>query len=446
MVYKTQVLLKFRVMKKIWLIAALGLIGSFQLQAQGKYGKTPQDSIRCIEGLSLYKDFIKSNPAQARNYWIIPFSLCPASSEKMYLDGVDIYEALIKNEKDKAKKEAYIDTILLIHDRRIENFGKEEMILGYKGADLYKYRPEKVEEAYEMLKKSVSGMGNKSLIATIQYFMMASIDMEKKGKISPSEVVENFNTTASIAEWNIQNNQKYSQYYKTALENIEKLAAPYLNCETLVGIVEKNFEANQNNIEWLKKWASMMDSKGCTESNSYIKLAESLYKLEPSAEAAKNMAMVYFGKKDYSQALSYIDKAIEQESDPATKADYYIKQAVIYLKMGNYPAVRTAAQKALGLNASLGQAYLLIGDAYAASASSCGDDPCARGMVYIAAVEKYQKAKAVDASVSSEAQSRINSYSAYFPKKEDCFFQGLKDGDSYTVGCWINETVTVRTK
>lgn len=433
-------------MKKVMLLTAGMVIGIVQSLAQGKYGKNPQDSIKCVEGLSLYKDFLKTDALKAKYYWLVPFSLCPASSEKMYLDGAAIYDKLIKDEKDLKRKEELIDTLLLIYDKRIENFGKEALVLGYKGSDLYRLRPAKTEEAYNYLKKSVTTLGNGSLVATIQYLMMASADLEKKGILSADKVVEDYHLVSAIAEWNVKNNEKYAEYYATALDNIQKVAAPYLTCEVMADLVKKNFETNQNNIEWLRKMATMLDNKNCNESPEYIKVAEKLYQLEPSAEAAKNMAMVFFGKKQYNNALEYIGKAIEQETDNQKKADYYIKQAAIHLKAGNYAAVKTSALKALSINPNLGHAYLLIGDAYAAGSSACDQDACTKGMVYLAAIEKYAKAKAVDPSVSAEAQARISSYNAYIPKKEDCFFQGIKEGDSFKIECWINETVTVRTK
>jgi len=55
------------------------------------------------------------------------------------------------------------------------------------------------------------------------------------------------------------------------------------------------------------------------------------------------------------------------------------------------------------------------------------------------------KAKAVDPSVEELARTKINTFSQYFPLKETTFFYDLAEGDSYTVGCWINETTKVRT-
>ncbi len=57
----------------------------------------------------------------------------------------------------------------------------------------------------------------------------------------------------------------------------------------------------------------------------------------------------------------------------------------------------------------------------------------------------YTKAKSVDESVSKVANDRIAAYSKYFPTKSIAFFRDFKDGDTYTLGCWINRSTTVRT-
>jgi hypothetical protein len=55
------------------------------------------------------------------------------------------------------------------------------------------------------------------------------------------------------------------------------------------------------------------------------------------------------------------------------------------------------------------------------------------------------KAKAIDPNVAEEANSLISNYSEYFPKREDVFFEGFTDGQTYQVGCWIGESTIVRT-
>jgi len=82
---------------------------------------------------------------------------------------------------------------------------------------------------------------------------------------------------------------------------------------------------------------------------------------------------------------------------------------------------------------------------YAASASDCGDNDLTKKVAYWAAVDKYMRAKQVDPEVAEIAQSRISTFSQQFPNSETIFFYDLKEGDTYTVECWINEkTTTVR--
>ena len=86
----------------------------------------------------------------------------------------------------------------------------------------------------------------------------------------------------------------------------------------------------------------------------------------------------------------------------------------------------------------------MIGDLYAASAKDCGDGDFYSKVAYWAAVDKYFQARNVDPEVAELAQTKINTFTQYFPATEQIFFHDLKEGDSFTVECWINETTTVR--
>ena len=81
---------------------------------------------------------------------------------------------------------------------------------------------------------------------------------------------------------------------------------------------------------------------------------------------------------------------------------------------------------------------------YAASAKNCGDNDLTNKVAFWAAVDKYSQAKRVDSESASVANRRIRDYRKHYPSMETIFFYDLKEGDSYKVGCWINETTTVR--
>ncbi|MFM7701128.1 MAG: hypothetical protein ACKO7V_10135, partial [Bacteroidota bacterium] len=49
-------------------------------------------------------------------------------------------------------------------------------------------------------------------------------------------------------------------------------------------------------------------------------------------------------------------------------------------------------------------------------------------------------------ALQEDCNALINKYSGYFPSKQTLFFNkpAYKLGDGYRVGCWLNESTTVR--
>ena len=86
----------------------------------------------------------------------------------------------------------------------------------------------------------------------------------------------------------------------------------------------------------------------------------------------------------------------------------------------------------------------MIGDAYAST--KLGGQACEQKAKYWAAYDQYAKAKSVDSESASTAGKKMAGAKGNFPKKTDCFFLGLNDGDAYSVGGWIGESTTVRTQ
>jgi hypothetical protein len=61
-----------------------------------------------------------------------------------------------------------------------------------------------------------------------------------------------------------------------------------------------------------------------------------------------------------------------------------------------------------------------------------------------AAMDMWAKAKSIDPSVASKANSSIAKYKKYLPTKGDIFQRGLKEGGTYKIGCWIGVTTKIR--
>ncbi len=433
-------------MKKIALIL-IGLTISVTSFSQGKYGATPEDSITCIESL-IYKDYMKSEPKLALDLWRVAYKTCPKSQKTLYINGVKMYKILAKKEKDAAQQKAYLDTVFSIYDQRIEMFGQKGMVLGQKGQAMLSTKQDK-EKTFEVLNQAIELTGNKTQSGTLVATMFAIINMEKNGKKTKEDVVAMFERTLAICAANKDNPKTGAKYVK-AQEKIQNVTSPYLDCAVLVPLAAKNFEANKENVDWLRTTMRLLKKNKCYQTDDgadvFGKVAEAYFPLEPSGSGAAGIGTLYLSKKNYPKAIEFFNKAADMAKDDDEKPGYILSIAKAYSYSKSYSQARTYALKAAGLKKGWGEPYILIGDCYAQSSKTCDDGKLGKYGAYWAAVGKYKKAKAVDASMASAANRKIASVSSRFPTTQDVFFHNLKNGDSYTVKCWINETTTIKTR
>jgi len=420
-----------------------------------KYGS---DSVNCIMNISLYREFYKqwkkmnydgSTINDAIGPWRWVFLNCPCGTQNTYIDGTKIMEYRIKNATTDKEREAMIDTLMMIYDNRIKYFGNEGFVLGRKGVDLYSLRTENFDEAYEIFKHSVALQNTKSDGPVLIYYFRTTIKMATSGKLDSVVIVETYDQISEIIDENIKTftdkgKIKEVTKWENVKGNIEMTFEPYATCGDLVNIYTKKFNESPNDIELLKKITDILDKKKCNDTELFFKASVNLYDLEPSPESAFLIGKMYINAKDYELALKYLQESTTLE-DPEKLADVYYYIAFCYQMRGDKIQARTNALKAIESNANYGDPYLLIGDLYAASSNECSADDLEKRAVYWVAVDMYAKAKSVDPSVTNLANERIAAYSKYFPSKEIAFFRDFKDGDTYTVGCWINRQTIVRT-
>ena len=106
---------------------------------------------------------------------------------------------------------------------------------------------------------------------------------------------------------------------------------------------------------------------------------------------------------------------------------------------------RNYCNRAINFKSDFGQAYILIAMAYAQS-PNWSDDGAKNRLTYSLCIDKLQRAIAVDPSTEEQARQLIRQYSGLLPSSEDLFMQGIKAGERITIGGWIGESTTVRTK
>lgn len=425
-----------------------------------KYG---EDSVTCIQNISLYREFYKQwksskykneSVKDAVKPWKWLLKNCPASTENLYVDGPKIMGYLIDNEKDPAVKEKLVDTLMMIYDMRYQYFPSKKgadrkgYVLARKGVDLIQTDPKRYEQAYNILKEAIEIEGPKASGSALVYYMYTTVKMVQNKKLDKSVVVDIYDLTSTylndiVNKYQQKGDTKRAASYEKYLNNVEKYFEPYANCDDLVSIYQEKFDANPNDLKLLKRITGILAKKKCDDTPLFFAASENLYKLEPSPEAALNIGIMLVKQKETAKSIDYLKQA-ESLTKPDDLKKVYILLADAYKTQGSYSAGRDYAYKALKIDPNLGQAYLIIAQMYGASGKLCAKDEIEKSAVYWAAVDQCYKAKQVDPELAPAANKLINSYSKLFPKVDRLFFHNLKEGETYEIGCWMNVSTKVR--
>ncbi len=440
-------------MKLKVLFALVGAFVSTSLIAQkgvedgSKYGHG-EDSIRCIRNLSLYREYAKNrNYDRAYPYWKIVFAECPKSSENIYIDGAKMYRSFAKETNNPVRQEEMIDTLMLIYDRRLENYGDPGNVLGRKAIDLLRFRRDDIEEikkAYGYLSESIKIEGKKSSYAVLATYMTSGITLYKAEELHAEQVIKDYANVTEIMD-HLISKRPTSRTLQNLKETIDDnfVSSGAASCDQLVDLYRPRFNEDPENIDLLKKITIFLEQSDCADTELFFEASAKLHDLEPSALSAANLARMSIEKENFQSAYDYFKQAIEMETDTEKKADLYYSLGIVSNKLDKVTESRDYANKALEIRPEWGEPYILIGNLYANSKNMCTDLELPNS-IYWAAVDKFMKAKQVDPSVASKANDLIQTYSGYFPNKEEAFFREVHEGATYTVGCWINERTRAR--
>ncbi len=466
-------------MKRI-LVLVLSLGVSIASMGQSNWGKNATDSTVCFEKFNTFGSLYNSKAySEAYEPWKTVYETCPKVSEVIYRFAPKILEAKIKETTDPAQREELIRLLLSTYDQRNAYFpGKEAEVNAQKADNFWTYYPDKASEAYAMYKE-VFALDPKALQpAYLNNYFNVVIKLYKDEKLNSVGLVEGFNDVSEAIELqsnerniliaallekdtniterekrNLEVNKKLLDQSEKLIANIEKGIAPLLTCERLTLIYnDSTFATHTSDKNWLVRALKMLskDRPGvdgttdCTDNPMYIKAASALYKLDPSAQAARSMGQLSIKNGLYADSKRYFDDAIRQEVDPKKKAKDWMKLAQIAEKQGQLAEAKRACLESARANPESGEPYLFLALIYGQAAGSCGSNAFEKNAVYWAAINMANRAASVQPDLSARAESMAATYRKNVPDKSIAFQFNYKEGDSYTVGCWINERVVVR--
>lgn len=436
------------------ILAAMFIGLSANAQDDPKYGDTPEERQKCLECISLYREYRDQNMQNdALPYWRCALSTCPKSAKTLYIDGAKFYgnilDEIYEDSTKLDKRNAYIDTLMMIYDKRIEHFNEEGKVLSYKGNDLFNYDNSRAEEANTMFKRSLEleAMDSDAIAASKYYQTL--YEMYKEKKATKSDLLVEYMPVVEILDYNIARleDDKSRDRYEKAKNNLDAFFIKIAECDDIYKILGERLAETPNDIELNIKALAVMNTRDCSDNVLYDQVAERVYKDKPSHGAAYSIGIQKLKSKDYNDALQYFEEAIDLcTGDCININKYYLRAGQVAVILGQSSKTRNFANKILQTSPNSGDAYILIGDAIVSMAKACDDGKIGSAGAYWLATDYYAKAKSVDSSVASRANQKIASYTKQFPLKTDLFFENMHEGDKYTVGCVNNEVTTARTR
>jgi tetratricopeptide (TPR) repeat protein len=429
---------------------------------------------------SIYRQSLKIKDYQlAFEYWEQAYALAPAADGKRdyhFWDGIKLYQEKLKSEKDTAKKKEYTDKILSLYDAMVDCYKhkgislkgcstdscykvKMGYVLGRKAYDMFYTYKSPYSEVYKVTKESINSACKGSEYIILTPFGYTLADLYKKGKVDKEEARDIIDKAQRIAEYNIEHDKQYGQYWKQALARMDKdlmnVQKEVFDCAFFKKKLRPMYDENKDVSKTVKYVLVTLKRQGCPEDDPMVQEVDATWKiyaeefnkkLQDSLEKA-NPALAGNRLKNegkYKEAAQKYTEAIEQEVEPSKKAQFYFALANLqFAHLNKYSAARANARKAASLKPGWGKPYLLIGDMYSKSAKSCGE-PWNQRLVILAALDKYYYAKSIDSSVTDKANKRISNFSGSKPTQEDGFMRGYKAGQVVSTGCWVGEKVKLR--
>ncbi|WP_290092958.1 hypothetical protein [uncultured Bacteroides sp.] len=385
---------------------------------------------------------------------------CPTLRFYTYTDAIKILKAFLGDIKDRnsADYKKYFDELMQVYDQEIQylpeinkklktpmSASKE---LGKKAVDYLQFSPNPdKEQAYKWLTEATRGTANDPDGAILHYFLQTSMEKVKADDNHTDQFFQDYIDASKYADDAIaaETNEKKKAVLQTIKDNLVAMfvQSGVADCESLQNIYGPKVEENKTDSTFLKKALNILKLMKCNESEVYFKASEYMYQIDPTADAAVGVAYMYYKKGDYDNAVKYFDEALIKETDNDKKAEMAYATAAALMQAKKLSQARAYCQKAISFKENYGDPYILLAQLYGSN-PNWTDEPALNKCTYFVVIDKLQRAKAVDPSVTERANELISTYSRHTPQAKDLFMLGYKAGDRITIGGWIGESTTIR--
>ncbi len=438
-------------MRSLLLGLTVMVLTSLTAFSQCKEFKWPEDKAKAEEQVAIYGDALKQKNyrgATAGLQWMMKNA--PQWNTKLYIDGAEIYNGLASAEKDPAKKQVLVDSLMMMYDLRIANCGDEVNVLNRKAIYAAVYNGQNKDKTAEVLAlydKVYEISGNNVLDNNLlTYMQVVQLNVALLKNLSEDQILQRYDKLSGVIDVKIkkaqaENKQADVDRLKKTKSSVDDILIKLVkvDCPFVKKNLEPKFRQNPSDLVLAKKIFQFMTTGGCVDDPLWLESAEVIHKDSPDYGLAKNMGKVYAKNGNMNKAEELIDEAVTLATSPQDKSEAYLIQGDLLAQKGSKSAARESYRKAIAADGSSKEGYEKIGDLYLGSFKDCakGSSLAEDRLVYIAAYEMY---------VKSGNQQKINQARAQFPSVTELFELNWKEGESKTISCWVGETVVLKTR
>ncbi|MFI3286488.1 MAG: tetratricopeptide repeat protein [Rikenellaceae bacterium] len=448
-------------MKKIKLLFACAF-AAFSLSATAQvdyndpqwapWGETAEARQANMLNSSFLKEAIDNKDYDAAaKYLDLLINDAPKASHTVYARGILLYRNKINRARSLSDKNMYIDSVMLLHDLRLEHFadhptyGAKE-ILDSKARMYATYKVKDREGLREVFKAAIEAGGQETKPDLVCIYFQNLCDDYQMDEVMADEVLTEYDRLTPYFEALGDEGLEFKEKFDGAFG-----VSGAASCENLEALFAEKLAAAPDDVDLYSKAIALMNRAHC-DSPFYAATAEKLYELRPTSESAMALASVFQNQGDYDKAAKYLTDAIAAEEDVELREALLGRLSLIKLAAGDISEALKAANESIRTEddtlSDNGVALFVKAQCYARSIGSCGEFACLAA--YWAAYDVMNQAianfSAEEEPYLEPAKSMASSYRNYFPTQEECFFNEVNEGSSYRVshGAAAGVTTTVR--
>ncbi|MBQ5844114.1 MAG: enzyme of heme biosynthesis [Alistipes sp.] len=431
-------------------VATSAVAQDFNDPKYAKWGNTAEERKENILASSYLKEEVANRHFNsAARYLQLLLEKCPNASENIYVNGVKLYKDKSNRAETLAEKKVYVDSILLLYDIRIQHFGNHPKrgrvyLLERKAREYLTYKADDREGVAEAFETAIAAQAEAGVVdpEVVAIYFKNLCDDYQNDVVDAMTVVNAYDANAKYFE----NLAPEQLQFKDQFEQCFGMSGA-ASCENIETIFSKKIAENPNDAKIVEQAYKLMARANCS-SDFFFTVGEKHYANQPSSQVAMALAQGFQDKKNFDKANQYLREALAVETVAEEREKLFVRIGILDMSINNFASAVEAFREAQVINPENAHAPFFLAQCYVNGAKGCTG--LAKDAIYWVAYDLIQKAlpllEANDADRVDAAKQLAAAYRGAFPTKEECFFNELAEGASYTVNCGFAHGVVTRVR